>query len=191
METKKCSKCGEAKDQAEFFRMKSSKDGLQSQCKKCTRECHKAWVAANPDRAKALGKARSCGERTVREVETARIKAVGKTCCVCGELKHLSEFEFFDTRAQRWSDDCLSCRKNKRLEHQRKYRAANKGVKAAENARYRNKNREKVKAIKKLYVENNREKVNAYRRKWYMKNKQTKNLQGGTPCETDKQKGEK
>lgn len=45
-----CSKCGEVKLFAEFYKQKSKKSGLASQCKNCSKE----WALNNKDRAKAI-----------------------------------------------------------------------------------------------------------------------------------------
>jgi len=44
---KTCKKCGAEKPHAEFSKHKKAKDGLQSRCKVCTRECHKKWREKN------------------------------------------------------------------------------------------------------------------------------------------------
>jgi len=49
---KKCSKCGELKSFSEFHKKKCSKDGLQSQCKKCIKEYRKEYRKNNKDRIK-------------------------------------------------------------------------------------------------------------------------------------------
>ena len=43
METKKCSKCGEVKLFSEFYKHKSRKDGLHSQCKCCANKTKEVW----------------------------------------------------------------------------------------------------------------------------------------------------
>lgn len=47
MQTKKCSKCKEAKAVDEFQKNKSSKDGLRSQCKVCTSERSRKYHEEN------------------------------------------------------------------------------------------------------------------------------------------------
>ena len=65
---KTCTKCKQEQPVAAFFRNKSKKDGLQSQCKKCDKAYHeanpekrkawdKAYCEANPDKVKASKKA--------------------------------------------------------------------------------------------------------------------------------------
>jgi len=50
MKTKKCSKCGEIKSVSEFYKSKSTKDGLGYRCKKCSLDGIKKWQKDNPER---------------------------------------------------------------------------------------------------------------------------------------------
>jgi hypothetical protein len=47
---KTCTKCGETKPFEEFNKDRSTKDGLRSCCKECTREKSRKWREANPER---------------------------------------------------------------------------------------------------------------------------------------------
>ncbi len=66
-DTKRCSKCEEVKDVAEFSKHKSQKDGLQNRCK----ACDKAYYEANKNKKKAQQKA-------YREANKDKIKAYDK-----------------------------------------------------------------------------------------------------------------
>ena len=50
---KKCSKCGEVKLPDGFYKRKIAKDGLVSACKTCMALAKKAYLKANPEKAKA------------------------------------------------------------------------------------------------------------------------------------------
>lgn len=50
MKTKRCSKCGKVKPVNEFWKSRSSKDGLQSGCKKCCKEGGKKYKLKYPHR---------------------------------------------------------------------------------------------------------------------------------------------
>ena len=52
METKKCSKCGEVKPINEFYKQKSHKDGLNSQCKCCRSQWAKLHYQKNSEEIK-------------------------------------------------------------------------------------------------------------------------------------------
>lgn len=47
--TKRCSKCGRELPLSEFYKRKSSKDGLQAYCKDCKKQHGKQWRADNSD----------------------------------------------------------------------------------------------------------------------------------------------
>jgi hypothetical protein len=53
---KVCSKCEETKSLTEFYKSKSGKNGLQAQCKECTKASSRRWLAANLDRKKETRK---------------------------------------------------------------------------------------------------------------------------------------
>ena len=54
---KTCSKCGESKPLTEYYARKDRPDGLQSHCKACRNEGHRAWRAANPEKNRADARA--------------------------------------------------------------------------------------------------------------------------------------
>ena len=47
METKKCCKCKEVKPVTEFGKRVKNEDGLNVQCKECTRKANKEWRCRN------------------------------------------------------------------------------------------------------------------------------------------------
>jgi hypothetical protein len=48
---KRCTKCGEIKEETEFYAAKGTKDGLRGDCKACHIARGKAWYAANREQA--------------------------------------------------------------------------------------------------------------------------------------------
>jgi len=50
---KRCLKCGETKSVAEFYRDKSTRDGLQTRCKVCQATAKRERVRANPEKSAA------------------------------------------------------------------------------------------------------------------------------------------
>lgn len=52
METKICTKCGEAKELDLFYADKSKKDGKRNQCKECRREYDRKRRLENPEKAR-------------------------------------------------------------------------------------------------------------------------------------------
>ena len=53
---KKCSKCGKEKYLTEFYKDKSSKNGLYGYCKECSNEISNKWNDDNKDRRKEYNK---------------------------------------------------------------------------------------------------------------------------------------
>lgn len=56
MSSKHCSKCKEAKSTAEFYKNKSSSDGLTSWCKSCIKLGVKKYQENNPEKVKEYNK---------------------------------------------------------------------------------------------------------------------------------------
>ena len=56
-ETKRCYICGETKAPSEFFKNRTTKDGLTYRCKICKKADDKVWNAANKERIAATSKA--------------------------------------------------------------------------------------------------------------------------------------
>lgn len=54
--SKACTKCGEAKEPAEFSRDEQKRDGLASHCKSCRSASSKAYCVANSEKEKARGR---------------------------------------------------------------------------------------------------------------------------------------
>jgi len=52
MKTKICSKCKNAKSITEFWKQKSSKDGLHCWCKECYRNWRREWNKNNPEKCR-------------------------------------------------------------------------------------------------------------------------------------------
>lgn len=50
--SKRCSKCGETKPLDEFYRDRSSRDGLNRQCKTCINVVKRRWLERNPEYAR-------------------------------------------------------------------------------------------------------------------------------------------
>lgn len=50
---KKCVNCKEEKEEEEFYRLATAKDGLQSYCKSCVKARAKKWQKENPQRFRA------------------------------------------------------------------------------------------------------------------------------------------
>lgn len=70
---KKCSKCGEMKIETDFYRCKSKKDGLQSNCKKCVKNNDKKRVESGENKKRCKEKYQNyLSNETYMEKELAR-----------------------------------------------------------------------------------------------------------------------
>lgn len=100
---KRCSKCKQEKDESEFYKNKSTKDGLGDQCKLCQRTSTRRWAKANPEVVKE--KSRKWKKDNPNKVRNWGLKLNygisfwdydklleeqnGK-CCICGKITKLS-----------------------------------------------------------------------------------------------------
>ncbi len=94
---KRCSRCKEEKDEGEFQRNRSSRDGLQDQCKACRRETDRRTYAKQSEEQKARYR-----EANLRTIERNRRLLyeylLGHPCVDCDEsdpvvleLDHIAE----------------------------------------------------------------------------------------------------
>jgi hypothetical protein len=77
---KRCSKCGQIKQETEFVKSKKSKDGLASYCK----ECHNRWARAW--RSKNREKVNSSAVNRYNELKVF-IDSFKTPCVKCGESR--------------------------------------------------------------------------------------------------------
>lgn len=89
--TKTCSKCGLAKDQAQFYRRASSADGHAPWCKDC-------------DNANRLKNRKATKRKRSKKVPDT------KTCRKCGELKPAKDFSIMKDSADGLYSYCKQCK---------------------------------------------------------------------------------
>lgn len=83
---KQCKTCNQNKPLDDFYNHKSTKDRRTTECKSCTAERRRKWVAANPERAAFLNaryEAKRLGKASPDEASYGKAKA--GMCDVCGE----------------------------------------------------------------------------------------------------------
>lgn len=93
---KKCYKCGVEKDESEFHKDKSRKDGLSNKCKSCTSTSNKKWRESHREHlAEYRRKWREHNvEKTLQYAMNERlalrekIKSFKTKCVKCGEQRH-------------------------------------------------------------------------------------------------------
>ncbi len=115
---KLCSKCKERKDESEFRKNRSRKDGLSVWCKKCFR---------NYDRKRHLGNSKHLRRYLRYEKSHRTIDGVKLKCCTkCKKWKDESKFGKKRCSKDRLSFACKKCRRVYAREHNNKKR---KGLK--------------------------------------------------------------
>lgn len=118
--TKRCSRCSADLPLSDFYRNRTRKDGLQAFCKTCAKAHAKAWVLANPDRAKQRERARyladpqrrrealaawkSANPQRVKEKERAWVKANRAILNQRERNKYAADPEQYRQRDKKWRD---------------------------------------------------------------------------------------
>lgn len=89
---KVCTRCGTVKPFSQFAADRRHADGLQSQCRQCTRERRQAWKARDPERYRALRRAEGKRNYKPKPRPSARQRfwaKVNKEGAVQGYAPHL------------------------------------------------------------------------------------------------------
>lgn len=87
METKRCPDCGDHRPVADFYRNRSTRDGLAVYCRDHMRERQDRWRAANPEKWKQVK--RKSDIKSKYGLSPAALEALmgtqGHACAVCSE----------------------------------------------------------------------------------------------------------
>lgn len=140
-ETKVCTKCGEAKPLADFYKNSRAKDGLAHHCK----PCHKSYARTKDAKAKAKAYRAGRKEKTkaynaeYREKNKDRIKAQASTLAAQPEIK---------SRRAAYKRLWWEANKEAVYQRQRTWRQENPEKAPASSRRWAEANREAVRAIK-------------------------------------------
>ena len=147
--TKKCHRCGKVKPYYDFYKNRSKKDGLQSQCKECLSETHKKWYKNNVDKAR----------KSHKEWYNKNKEYASKT----------RKDYYYRNR-----DIILEKHKQYRKDHKEvyeEYRTKNKARIQQYKKEYQKKNKDKVRMWHKKYRESHKEQIAEYGRKYRENNK--------------------
>ena len=151
---KTCSKCKETKEFSEFFKQKSTKDGLSPACKSCESKRRKE-LKINP--TMQLNKI----VRSSVLIENKILKRENKKLCRCCK-------NIFNISDMNQGVVCLPCKR----EIGKKSRESEKGnlSKKIQDKRYYEKNKKKIALKTKEYREKNKEEIANKKNEYYLKN---------------------
>lgn len=131
MTEKKCSKCGEVKVVAEFYKDRGKGDGLHCYCKSCDRASSRDWQKNNPEKERVrLKRWKTENKDRVQEH---------------GRVYYKKNQEKKRVYAKRYRDDNPEYVRKERM-RQKRYREENSGYVRAEHKRWRKANPVKVRA---------------------------------------------
>lgn len=149
---KTCSKCRQVKPKTDFNRKKSSRDGLNSQCRPCNKETKRAWNEAN--REKYLEMKRSHYRRNKEKISLAN-----------------KEYYRQNREKVRATNDAWSERNRERhLESKRRWYEKNKDRHRALGREWLKRNAEKKRQDDRRYYLDNRDRVKENAAKWKREN---------------------
>ena len=176
---KECSKCGETKSVSEYYKSKTSKDGLRSRCKECLRQ----YEQDNSEHIAEWGKRYRQANREELRIKKAQY--------------YRDNMEYFLSKSKTYRQN----NREKLVEYDKQYRQDNKDVirekkkqyqdslhgqgvlkqwridnseKISEKARqYWQNNKEQLSAKKKKYNIDNSEKISEKARQYYQNNKES------------------
>lgn len=143
--TKYCPKCHTRKSGSEFYKSKTTSDGLAGYCKECSKKVARAYILAHPERAKryienAKGKYTERRKKWAKEYrQRPEVKAKAKERYATDEYRQKAHERYL---------------KNKeiRKEYSRKYYASHKEQAQKYSKKYRTENADKIRENKALYA---------------------------------------
>jgi len=167
---KKCNKCNVVKDVSEFYKAKTTKDGLRGGCKVCISEQKKEYRKTNPDKIKEYRKANkekaSIYAKIYREKNKENITQNTKA------YREANKDKLKEKRDEKKEERVIYAKKHREknkekiLEKEREYREANKD----KIKEYYKANKEKKKEYNKQYKEDNKEKLARKRKEFHEDN---------------------
>jgi len=115
---KQCTKCKKRKDESEFRKNRSRKDGLSLRCKKCVREYSRRYYRKNRGTVKRYFRYEE-SHRTIDGVKQKR-------CSKCKKWKDKSKFGKDRSHKDGLGYDCKDC---VRVDNRERYKKEGKGLK--------------------------------------------------------------
>lgn len=143
--TKYCPKCHTRKSGSEFYKSKTTSDGLAGYCKECVKKTAREYVLAHPERARRY-KENAKGKYTEKRKEWAKeyrqrpeVKAKAKERYATDEYKKKAHERYLKN-------------KEKLLAYSKTYYEAHKTQMAEYSKKYRTENADKIREKKSLYA---------------------------------------
>ena len=138
---KKCTQCGVWKPLEEYYKDKRNKDGRQSKCRECQKECNKQWRENNPEYQKQWKENNPEYQKQWKENNPEYFKI------------------YFNSEQQK---QYREVNKEKRKEYDKQYREVNKEKRKEYNKQWRKDNAEYFKQ----YRKDNEEHIKGYEKQW-------------------------
>ena len=142
---KTCKRCGELKPLESFYKDKKKADGHFGSCKACMNSLNKAWLKANPEKARAALRMRRlahpekhrAADRKWRLANPEKVRAAYRAWSKANPEKARSKWE------KAHPEKARAAERKRRLAHpekfrarERKWRNENRGVRNAKTVRY-------------------------------------------------------
>ena len=143
--TKYCPRCHTRKLDSEFYKSKTTSDGLAGYCKECTKKVARAYLLAHPERANKYRK-NAKGKYTERRKEWA------KEYRQRPEVKAKNRERYATDEYRQKAHDRYLRNKEKIKEYSRKYYASHKEQAREYSKKYRSENAEKLREQKAIYA---------------------------------------
>ncbi len=157
MKTKICSKCGIKKDVLDFSKDRSQKDGVRSQCKKCTMLSRKKFKETIKEYKKQYHQ--NNREKIIKRMKQYR------------EENKENRKQYYEKNKEKIKQYREKNKENT-AEYNKQYREKNKDKMAEYGKQYREENKEKRAEYYKQYSEENKDKIAMWQKQYNEENKE-------------------
>lgn len=167
---RKCSKCGEWKVAStfNFYRNKSKKDGLNTECKKCKAMRDKKYREANKEK---VAERRKQYYEANKEKELEKMKQYYEANKEMLLEYHKQYCKANKEKVAEAKKQYYENNKDKILEQRKQHYEDNKEMILEQQKQYRENNKERIAESKKQYYEANKDKIAEYKKQWRLDNK--------------------
>ena len=171
---KRCSKCGEIKEESEFHNSKINKDGLQWQCKECEREyynrnkdkiCEYVREYYNQNKERIAKRRREYYKQNKKRLAEYKREYRKQHKEQIAEKKQEYQNRNKD-RIVKWKREWQIRNKEQIAKHKREYRNQNKEQIAKKDREYYNQNKDRIVKWTREYRNQNKEQLNKKNREY-------------------------